>query len=683
MTKKQIENLLIDRDLSWVSFNGRVLQEAVDPKNPLLERIKFLAIFSNNLDEFFRVRFSGLKRLSILLKQSKSPKARQVNDLMRRIRKEVTLQQDVFDRLLRKDIVRDLKKLGINWRVNKKFGPKIEKDLQPIFEKKILPFLKPELIDKNNTVFLKDKMLYHYFLLKPKKGGKSVYGIVNIPSDKTDRFVSIKRDKDYDLFYIDDIIRQFADRLFPKFVVKRCHSVKLSRDADLEIQDEYRGNLIDKIKKSLLRRSIGLPSRLLYDNTMPNKMLWDLQEMYKLEDTDLIEGDRYHNSSDFFAFPNPENRIPSFEPRPQLEHPELAGNKKLLDTILKRDYLAHYPYQNMKPLVNLVAQAAEDPRVQSIKISLYRAAKKSKLLKNIIRAARNGKDVTAFVELKARFDEKPNLKWAAKLEKNNVQVVYSMPGIKVHCKVLLIELLNKKDELQYVSYLSTGNFNEKTAKIYCDHALFTGHQEIGYEIDRIFDMLQGRLLKYDFKHLLVAPHELKRELLERIEQESVASEAGEPAKLIFKVNGLENKPTINKLIRAKDAGVDIDLIVRSTCCLTPLSARGKNNIRIRSIVGRYLEHARVFYFHNKAKPNYYMGSADLMNRNLNRRVEVVFPIYDERLQEQLQTMFDLQLADNTKARKIAKRGTNTFLKNKKAPLNSQDAFYRYLKKLQK
>jgi polyphosphate kinase len=335
----------------------------------------------------------------------------------------------------------------------------------------------------------------------------------------------------------------------------------------------------------------------------------------------------------------------------------------------------------MDPLVNLVAQAAEDPRVQKIKISLYRAAKKSKLLKNIIRAARNGKEVTAFVELKARFDELPNLEWAAKLEKNNVRVVYSLPGIKVHCKVLLIELLNKKDELKYVSYLSTGNFNEKTSKVYCDHALFTGHQEMGFEIDRVFDMLQGRLLKYDFKHLLVAPHELKRELLERIDQEIEASEAGSPAKLLFKVNGLENKPVITKLIRAKEAGVEIDMIVRSTCCLTPMSARGKNNIRIRSIVGRYLEHARVFYFHNNGKPNYYMGSADLMNRNLNRRVEVVFPIYNKRLQAQLAKMFELQLADNVKARKIAKRGTNTMYKNKKAPLNSQDAFYEYLKGL--
>jgi len=681
MRKKEIEKLLIDRDLSWVSFNGRVLQEAQDRSNPLMERIKFLAIFSSNLDEFFRVRFSGLKRVSLLLKQSKSSDTRNVNALMRRIRKEVTRQQDIFDEILRKDIVKDLKKVGIDWKVNKKFSVKTADELCKIFEKKIKPYLIPRIISADNTVFLRDKMLYHFLLLTEKKGGKEVYGIVNIPSDIIDRFLCIKKGDKYNLYYIDDLIRQFAKDLYPYHNVKKCYSIKLSRDADLKIQDEYHGDLVDKIKKSLIRRSIGLPSRLLYDNKMPNKMLWDLQEMYKLEDTDLIEGDRYHNSSDFFKFPNPEERIAAFEPWEQLPHPKLADDNKLIDSILKKDYLAHYPYQNMDALVNLVDQAADDPRVKSIKISLYRAAKKSQLLKHIIRAAQNGKEVTAFVELKARFDEKPNLKWAEKLEKNNVHVVYSMPGIKVHCKVLLIQLLTKKNKSAYVSYLSTGNFNEKTAKVYCDHALFTGHYEIGFELERVFDMLQGRLLKYDFKHLLVAPHELKRELIERIENEIEESEAGKEASLIFKVNGLDNKPVISKLIKAKEAGVDIDLIVRGTCTLNPLSSRGKNNIRIRSIVGRYLEHARVFYFHNKGKPNYYMGSADLMNRNLNRRVEVLFPIYDEKLQAHIKQMLDFQLADNVKARKIGKRGTNTFYRNKKEPLNSQEAFYEYLKKL--
>lgn len=680
MNKKQ-DSPYYPRDLSWVSFNGRVLQEAADTSKPLMERIKFLAIFSSNLDEFYRVRFSGLKRLSALHKAAKSKHGKDVNALMRKIKSKVTKQQEQFGKILSKDICQELKELGIELKMNNQFDATDIPKLRKKFRDEISKHVKPKIISRENPVFLKEKRLYLFVYLRHKKEGKREYGLLNIPSHKIDRFTTIKgKDRNWRILFLDDIIQHFAYLMFPKHEILSAYSIKMSRDADVPIKDEYAGNLVDKIRKSLWRRQVGLPSRLLYDEKMPARHLLALQEIYNLESVDLIEGDRYHNSSDLMNLPNPDDLIPKAQLLPQWSHPDFDLSKSLIDQILEKDQLAHYPYQSMDPLVALLQDCTLDPRVQKIKISLYRASKKSAILKQIIKAAERGIDVTAFIEVKARFDEKPNLKWAAKLAKNNVRVIYSMPGIKVHCKILSIELLDKK-ELRHISYLSSGNFNENTAKVYADHALYTAHEGIGFEVARVFDMLAGRLLAFDFKHLLVAPHYLKSELQELIDYEVKQSIAGKEAKIIFKMNSLENKGIINRLIEARDAGVEIDLIVRGICCLAERSNKDANRIRIRSIVGRFLEHARIYFFHHGGRRLLFVGSADLMNRNLNRRVEVLFPVYDPELKDQLLKLLELQLADNVKARNIDAFQSNRFIRTGKEKVNSQMAFYEYLGQL--
>ncbi|MBN1637772.1 MAG: polyphosphate kinase 1, partial [Ignavibacteriales bacterium] len=457
------------------------------------------------------------------------------------------------------------------------------------------------------------------------------------------------------------------------------YSFKITRDAELYIEDEFQGNLLQKITKSLNKREVGAPCRFTYDSSMPKPFLKFLLNFLGLSKHDLFPGGKYHNFADFFSFPNPTKRALVLDKLIPNKIKELEGNINLFDAISRRDFLFNFPYHSYEHVLNLLKQAAEDPLVTTIKITQYRVAKKSEVIKYLLRAANNGKDVVVFVELKARFDEEQNIKFAQQMEKAGINVLYSFPGLKVHSKILQITRKEGKG-YKYYSYLGTGNFNESTARIYCDIGLFTADKRLTEEVERVFLVLAGKKINYKFKHLLVAQFNMRKDFIKMIDNEIANAKKGKEARMIIKMNSLEDKKMIDKLYEASQAGVKIDMIIRGICCLVPGVKGLSDNINGISIVDLYLEHARLFVFHNGGKEKYYASSADWMRRNLSRRIEVAFPIYDKTLQKIIKDILNIQLSDNVKSRIIDKSLSNKYktIKAEKS-IQSQIATYTYFK----
>ncbi len=676
-----------NRELSWLSFNYRVLQEAADQSNPLFERIKFLAIYSSNLDEFFRVRVASLRSLLRLKKESRDQLCFDPEELLKSIHKTVFKQQEEFGRIFREEIRTELANNNIFLVNDSELNDEQKDFVKDYFQQNVVFRIQPILLVKNKIKpFLKNRHLYfavrlaHKFNVdKPTGRKRHSYAVVEIPAGELPRFVQLpSSDNNHYVIFLDDIIRFCLNDVFNAFDIVDAFSIKLNRDAELYIDDEFAGNLLKKIQKGLNKRDTGVPSRFLYDQQMPGKFLKFLRESLDLSKEDLVPGGRYHNFNNFFSFPNPLGNKLENKPLPPLQIKQFDNCTSMFDVIHQDDIGVHYPYQSYDSVIKFLSDAASDPAVKSIKVTQYRVANNSKVVQALINAAGQGKDVTAFVELKARFDEEANIQWAKEMENAGVKVYYSFPGLKVHAKLAMIDR-EDNGELKKYCYLSTGNFNEITAKIYADFGLFTADERITSEVSKVFEFLSGGEIEGKFKHLLVAQFNMRKKFLKMIEKEIENSINGAESGIVLKMNSLEDRKMINKLYEASQAGVKINIIVRGICCLRPGVKGLSENITVISIVDRFLEHSRFYLFHNGGRKRLYAASADWMKRNLSRRIETAFPIFDERIKQEIIDIINLQLNDNVKARVIDNKDSNAFVNtNKDITVRSQIDTHKYL-----
>ncbi len=660
---------LINRDTSWLHFNARVLQEAADPRVPLYERIKFLAIFSSNLDEFYRVRVASLRQFKKLPKDAR----RELFDFkpkkeLKLIRAQVHRQQERFGKIFREDILPQLTQENIHLvHADQMTEGQAEfaaayftKDIRPHLELHWLPGMDEERTENDLPFLNSGQLCLAVELDEPEAREAEEVALVTIPSPPLNRFLVLPSPEEdpggYYVCFIDSVIRANLSRWLDRKVTFG-YSFKLSRDAELYIDNEFDGDLLDNIKKSLETRDLGLPTRFLYDSSMPDWMRKRLKGALHLSKYDMIPGARYHNFMDFFGFPLPEGRQDlTYPERSPLPHPRLE-QESVMHAMEAGDLLLSFPYQRYDYVPRLIREAADDPRVTKIQITLYRVAKKSAVVTNLLYALERGKKVEAFVEAKARFDEASNLFWGKEMEAAGAYVRYSYPAVKVHTKLLHILKKDEAGQKTHYTYIGTGNFNEKTSKTYTDHALLTCRAELGEDVSRVFGLLKGELILPNCKHLLVAPFSMKNKFVELVEREIEIAEAGRHAYVFLKMNSLEEPEMIDLLRRADAAGVEVRLIVRGICCLVPEPGE---NIRIISIIDRFLEHSRIFLFGNDGRELVYMGSADWMDRNLNRRVEVVTPIEDVLLKRELRSIMDMQWRDNQRARIISQDELNAY-----------------------
>jgi len=667
-----------NRETDWLRFNERVLQEAEDHRNPLYERLRFLAIFSSNLDEFFRVRVSKIRQIKSINKNVRRPLGLKPNRLLKHILCAVNEQQERFGNIFHKQLVPELRRHGIRLIGIEEYSQELEKELRSYFKKQ----LNDQLITLDSTQVKTDSLDEGKLYLAAFDSTKDDIRFVMVPTQANKRFIPISAvDTPFGYTYLEDVLKLNIGEIFPDMNVAHVFNIKLSKDAELYLEDEYEGDWVEQIYESLQQRQAGQPTRLLYERAMDEVFQGKLRELLNLGKVDMVMGGKHHNFSDFLDFPNPlASKALEFEPMPPLKHPDFEKADSIFDLVEKADQLLHFPYQDFEYLEHWLVEAADDPLVKTIHISLYRIAKESKLTSALLQALSNNKKVHIFVEAKARFDEKNNILWGRKFEENGARVYYSFPNVKVHSKILLIQRQHDH-ALKKFAYIGTGNFNAKTAKIYGDHALFTSDAKITHDLEQIFKVLKRELLLPKLKRLLISPYNLRTAFEQLIQREMDHAEKGLPAKITAKMNSLEDRRMIDWLYRASNAGVQIQLIVRGFCCLVPGLEGQSENITVISIVDRFLEHARLFLFHNNGSEEMFMGSADWMTRNLDKRIEVVTPIRDEEVFRELKTILNLQLADNQKARNIDSEAGNTYVKREDGveAVRSQYAIYRYLK----
>ena len=681
------EPIFTERDISWLAFNHRVLQEAADPNVPLYDRLKFLAIYSTNLNEFYQVRVASMRSFSVLKKEDRPEEERKPKKILKEVQRIVAWQQTEFGRIYGKEIIPQLQEHNIYLMDDDDIAKQHIVFADQYYKDKLAQIIQPLALEKDKPTFLNNNELYLVVQLNEDVTDNKNIMLVPIPADIPARFINLpKSDGRFCVSFIDDMIRYNLPKVLPGKSIIAAYAIKVSRDAELYLGDEYDGDLIKKLKESIAKRDKGTPTRFLYDQSMPEDLLAKLKDYFQLSKNDLTPGSRYHNFNDFFGFPFPEGkpelREPSLTP---LAHPVLKEGESIMDILDQQDVILHFPYQSYHYIPKLIWEAAENPAVTKIRITLYRVASKSEVTTALLHALSVGKKVIAFIEAKARFDEASNLYWGAELEKAGATVIYSYPGIKVHTKLLMISKDTTDGGQVRYAYLGTGNFNEKTAKLYCDHALITSQRKTSKEVKRIFDLLERKIIVPKCKQLLISPFTTRSGLNDLINQEIINAKAGKPAHMILKMNSLEDKDMIQKLYEASDAGVQIKLIVRGICCLIPGIAGMSENIEVLSILDRFLEHARVYLFGNGGDEKMFLASADWMTRNLDRRIEVIFPINDEAVFKELRHIIELQLNDNAKARLIVEDQSNPYKKRKPAQEKhrAQMDIYNYLKELGK
>lgn len=684
MENTSVNMPLFDRDLSWLSFNYRVLCMANDTTVPLYERIKFLAIFSSNLDEFFRVRMPAVLAVNQLLRNDPAAAGNSVlsENTLPAIQEEISRQLSEYGQTLTQELLPALHNNHIHLYYNERVNAAHLADIREYFLTRVLSFLQPLWLKgkKPEEVFLENNQLYLVVSLSTETAPEMLqYALVNIPSNQLPRFNELPPIDDvYYIVMLDDVIRENVGFIFPGYIVNGCYSIKITRDAETDM-NELAHDVLEQVETMIAKRELGIPTRFLYDAAMPLALRQLLAVYFKILPEEMARGGRYHNLKDLMDLPMPvKSPLFTYPRQPAIHIHSLEQVPRLLEEVLNRDILIHAPYQRYDYILRFFNEAAVDPTVQEIYITLYRIASGSQIANALISAARNGKQVTVFVELKARFDEANNIRWAKKMKAAGVKIVYSIPGLKVHAKVALVKR-RRGYVWDYAGLMATGNFNESTARFYTDHVLLTAHRGMTQELELLFLYLQTREqpAKYSylpFKHLLVAQFNLIDRFTEMIDREIANAKAGKPARITIKLNNLQEKDMIAKLYAASEAGVEVKMIVRSICCLLPING----NISIRRIVDRYLEHARVFIFHNEGVEEVYMGSADWMNRNLHRRIEVCFPIYDAGLQEQLKEVIRLQLADNTSAVMLDEQMHNVPVETGIPSINAQMAIHAYV-----
>jgi polyphosphate kinase len=673
-----VETSFFNRDLSWLKFNERILMEAERSTVPLLERIKFLSIFSSNLDEFYRVRMPVLLALEKL--SNKEDNDIQIDDnLLNTANLLISEQQQRYGKVLKSDLIPLLKENKINLIYGQPFPAEIQKNITRYFLSQVMAFLQPVYINADTNFFPSNNELYFLITLKKKEDAEVV--ILNIPSSQLPRFYKVESGEETFIVFLDDIVRFHLDRIFPEAEVTGCYSFKITRDAEIDLKDEYSGSLSEQLEKQLLKRDSGLATRFLHQPGIPANVFELLKKLFNLKKANRMEGGQYHNLKDFMGFPVNSPKL-SNQNWPKICNTDLIDGS-LTEAIYKNDIIVHTPYQSYDSVLRFFNEAAIDAEVREIFVTLYRVASDSKIVNALISAAKNGKKVTVLVELKARFDEANNIKWAKKMKEVGVNIIYSVTALKVHAKVALVKR-QTGDRMRYSGLFSTGNFNESTAAFYTDHILMTANKEMLREVELLFIFLAKRvkptsadLIK--FNHLLVAQFNLQQVFLNLIDREIEHAKQGKPSGITIKMNNLEEKVLINKLYEASQAGVKIELIVRSICRLIPGVSGMSENIKVTRIVDRYLEHGRVFIFHNLGKNDVYLGSADWMNRNIYRRIEVCFPIHNEQIKQEMIDIIEIQKQDNVQAVCIDENMNNIPVKSSEALVGSQYDIYQLLK----
>ncbi len=682
-------NPYVHRDISWLSFNYRVLQEAKDDNVPLLERIKFLAIYSSNLDEFFRVRVSNHKNLVRAGKKTFKNLEFEPKRILSKILKIVNNQQEEYSKVFEGQIIPALKENGIRIKRRKDLNTEETSYIESLFNDKLVQYIQPVLLRGNKIKpFLSNGALYLAIYMKSleEEDKEKYYAIVKIPSDKSERFVKLpsKSKMKRNVIILDDVVRHNVRNIFPGYSIVNTYSIKLTRDAELYIDDEYSGDLLEKIKKSIAKRDVGLASRLIHDRKMPNHFVQYLQKAFELDSMDLLPEGRYHNNADFFSFPSfGLNQLKDI-PLGPLPYPSIENANSIFDRIRENDHMLYYPYHKYESAIRFFEEASSDPTVTHIKILQYRVARESRIMDALLKAVKNRKQVTAFIEIKARFDEEANLSWGEKLEKAGVTVLYSMPGLKVHSKMALIRRVVKGKEEIY-AYLSTGNFHENTAKLYTDFGFFTFDSKLVNECMRLYSYIETKVMpEKPFKHMGVGTFNIKQLLKTLVKNETLNAKKGKKATILLKMNSLQDDEMIELLYKASQSGVKIKMIIRGICCLVPQMKGVSDNIEAYSIVDRFLEHARVFIFHNDGDELVYLSSADWMVRNLHHRIETMFPIFDENHKEFVKTIMKIQLNDNVKSRYHNFDTNNEYKRDSKLPSRSQlDTYYLIKRRVEK
>ncbi len=648
--------MVFNRDVSWLGFNHRVLQEARDPQVPLYERLKFLAIFSSNLDEFFRVRYPAVMALSKLDKKTRKKEAIMGEaDIAEMVQGNINNQLNEFGAILHEQLLPALKEQKVFLYYSQPILDAHKAEVREIFLSSVLSFIQPIFlgVETSHDFLPENNQLYLIVTIKNTLKSSINHVAVNIPSKKLQRFFELQEiDGMRYVIFIDDIIRENIGILFPGQQVESVFSIKFNRNAELSLDDDYSSDLLDKMEKKLCKRERGLASRFLFEKGIPANLKLFLASMFKINVDDLFEGGRYHNLSDLFTFPSFDSSL-HYQKQKRILYPPSTVNGDIFNTIRQQDVLLHIPYHSYTPVLSFFNQAAIDVDVTEIYITLYRVAKESHIVNALISAAKNGKKVTAFIELKARFDEANNIKWSRVMKQAGVRLIYSDPSIKVHSKIALVKK-RVNDKTTCYSVLSTGNFNETTASFYTDHVLMTIDERVSDEMNRLFQFLQKKNadpVKSDmfFKDLYVSQFNLIYDFEKLIEGEVKKAKKGLPALIRIKVNNLEEPYFINLLYAASQAGVQVQLIVRSICCLMPGVEGKSENIVIKRIVDQYLEHSRLFIFGAGDDALAIMGSSDLMTRNLRRRIEVCIKLKDESCRQQILDYFTIQWGDNTKA----------------------------------
>ncbi|WP_029268484.1 polyphosphate kinase 1 [Flavobacterium sp. KJJ] len=645
-----MQNYLISSEISWLSFNNCILDEADDSNNSLYERIKFLAIHSSNLDEFFRVKIRKL-----LIKNSKKN-----NDLLQKILTEVNQQQKRFGAVWNSSILPELASNNIVYYEDQELLTEHLHEIEYYFKSIILSYIQVIYISVNQpkTYFLNNRSLYFLVKLKDTSGNYN-YAYLNIPSDKLDRYKQLQSQGDtHYIISIDTIIKNCLSLIFPSGKVVSCNAIKLNRDENYLIEDENSGDLIAKIEAKIEERKRGSSTRFLYDSNMDSEAISVCKKAFRLKKDEMIKGGSHHNLYDLFKFPNPVKPNLQGKNYPGLKHLPFESGKSIFSSIDKQNQLLYFPYQSYYYVLQFFNQAAINRNVLEIKITLYRISSQSLIANALISAAKNGKKVTVFVEVKARFDEYNNLFWSREMKNAGIKIIQSMPNLKVHAKVAMVTMKDKYGNKKHYNYLSTGNFNESTANVYSDFGFFTSEKKYADDLKKVFTFLKTKKIGQEPKHILVASFNMKDKLLELIDQEIKNKKAGKEAAVFLKVNGVDEKDIIDKLVEASRAGVEITLIVRGICTLLQGIKNVSENIKIFRIVDMFLEHSRIYKFANNGAEKIYLSSADMLSRNLNRRIEVAFPLYDEKHIAYINKIIQMQLEDNTKRRTINSQGNN-------------------------
>ncbi|MCX2719956.1 polyphosphate kinase 1 [Lentiprolixibacter aurantiacus] len=677
------KNRYINREISWLHFNERVLQESADKNVPLIERLRFLGIFSNNLDEFFKVRYATVKRIVLAGKKGKSALGGETAKELLAAITEIVIRHQAKSLEILHEIEKELEEQEIYMLRESQLSESQARYVVRYFMQHVSPQLMTIILnDLAEFPTLKDTAAYLAVKMVMKGEGEKRYALIEIPKG-IDRFVVLPREGDKNFIIIlDDLIRYCLDRVFSMFEYESisAHMIKITRDAELDIDNDLSKSFIEKLATSVAGRKISAPVRFVYDKKIEPDTLQFLKDKMNIHDTDsIIPGGRYHNRKDYMSFPSLGRKDLLYEKITPLQIKGLHLESSLLQAIAKKDYLMYAPYHTFSYLIKFLREAALDPKVRSIKITIYRLANESQVISSLINAAKNGKKVTVQIELRARFDEQANIDYAGQLQAEGVKVIFGIPGLKVHSKVGVIER-KEEDGVKRYGFISTGNFNETTARIYTDYTLFTAHQPMLKEIDKVFGFFETTYRVPKYKHLVVSPHYTRATFNKLIDNEIASAKAGEEAYIKIKMNSFTSYTMVDKLYEASQAGVKIQLIIRGVCCLIPGMPGLSKNIEAISVVDKFLEHPRLFIFANEGDPEVFISSADWMTRNLDNRVEVGCRIYDEDVKAELLDTFEICWMDNVKARIFSPDHDNRYKNNKEPKLRSQFALYDYYKK---